>query len=152
MSGTLTTVVTVIFDQGSDWPSGSTMGAGNTSITLALKAYPNTTLTYAQALKVKNTGSGTPSIKLRQVNIENGTSDVANFTLLNIVLLNSSNAIKGYLNYTVSGNYFLLTSSTSYQPMGAGDTWSIRIETNAAATAGTDISVTLQIAVDVQES
>jgi hypothetical protein len=150
ISGTLTTFTAVIFSPGSDWPSGSTMGAGNTSVSLALKAYPNTTLTYTQALKVKNMGSNAAQIRLRNVNIDNGTSDVGNFTFLKILLIDSSSEMRGYLNYTVSGNNFLLSSSTDYVSISAGDTWSIRIETKAKATAGTDISVSLQVALDVQ--
>ncbi len=151
ISGTLTTAVTVCFDHGADWPSGSVMGTGNTSVTLSLKAYPNTTLTYEKAVNVSNTQSGTPSVKLRHISITNGTVDVANFTFLNIVLLDDTGVQKGYLNYTVSGNYFILSESTTYEPMGANDEWTIRIETKAVADATAGITATLNIAVDVQE-
>jgi len=152
ISGTVTTAVTVCFGQGSDWPSGSTMGTGNTSVSLSLKAYPNTTLIYEQALKVNNTdNSATPSIKLRHISITNNTADVGNFTFIRIVLLDDSSVQKGYLNYTVSGNYFTLDSSTNYETMDASDVWSIRIETKAATNAQAGISINLQIAVDVQE-
>jgi hypothetical protein len=151
IAGTLTTAVTVCFDQGTDWPTGSSMGTGNTTVTLALKAYPNTTLSYSQALKVKNTGSGSPDIRLRHVSITNTTNSVANFTFLNIVLLDDASTVMGYLNYTRSGTNFILTSSTSYQSMDASDIWSIRIETKAVAAATAGIVANLQIAVDVQE-
>ncbi len=151
ISGTLTTAVTVCFGQGTDWPSGSTMGTGNTTVTLALKAYPNTTLTYQQAIKVNNTGTGTPSIRLRHISITNGTADVGNFTFLNIVLVDDANVQKGYLNYTVSSNDFILSSSTSYEEMNASDVWKIQIETKAKAAATAGISASLQIALDVQE-
>jgi len=151
ISGTLTTSVTVCFDQGNDWPSGSTMGTGNTSVTLSLKAYPNTTLTYEKAVNVSNTQSGTPLVRLRHISITNGTADVANFTFLKIVLLDDTGTQKGYLNYTVSGNYFILSESTTYQQMDANEEWTIRIETKAEADATAGINVNLQIAVDVQE-
>ena len=151
ISGTLETSVTVCFDQGNDWPSGSTMGTGNTSVTLSLKAYPNTTLIYEKAVNVSNTQSGTPSVKLRHISITNGTADVANFTFLRIVLLDDTGTQKGYLNYTVSGNYFILSESTTYQQMDAHDEWTLRIETKAKADATAGINVNLQIAVDVQE-
>jgi hypothetical protein len=151
ISGTLTTAVTVCFGQGSDWPSGSTMGTGNTTVTLSLKAYPNTTLIYEQALKVNNTGSGTPSVKLRHISITNGTATVGNFSFLKIVLLDNLNAQKGYLNYTVTGSNFILTNSTSYQQMAGLAVWKIRIETKAVASATAGRSASLQIAVDVKE-
>jgi len=151
ISGTVTVAVTVCFGQGSDWPSGSQMGTGNTSVSLSLKAYPNTTLTYGQALKVNNTGGGTPSVKLRYISITNGTATVANFTFINIVLLDNLGAQMGYLNHTVSGNYFTLASSTDYKEMGIGEVWSIRIETKAEPDASAGNYVSLQIAVDVQE-
>jgi hypothetical protein len=151
ISGTLTTAVTVCFGQGSDWPSGSTMGTGNTTVTLSLKAYPNTTLIYEQALKVNNTGSGTPSVKLRHISITNGTATVGNFSFLKIVLLDNLNAQKGYLNYTVTGSNFILTNSTSYQQVAGLAVWKIRIETKAVASATAGRSASLQIAVDVKE-
>jgi len=146
-----TNAATVLFGQGSDWPSGSSMGTGNTSVTLSIKAYPNATLTYEQALKVNNTGNTTPSVKLRHISITNTTADVANFTFIKIILLDDTNTTKGYLNYTVSGNNFTLSSSSSYQQMDANDVWSIRIETKAVADASESITVNLQIAVDIRE-
>ncbi|MEM2972514.1 MAG: hypothetical protein QW270_08890 [Candidatus Bathyarchaeia archaeon] len=151
ISGTITTAVTVCFGPGADFPAGSQMGTGNTSVTLALKAYPNTTLTYGEALKINNTQSGTPSVRLRYISITNGTADVGNFAFVNIVLLDDSSVQKGYLNFTVSGNYFILTSDTDYEQMDSSDVWSILIETKATADAQAGISVSLQIAVDVQE-
>jgi hypothetical protein len=151
ISGTVTVAVTVCFGQGSDWPSGSQMGTGNTSVTLSLKAYPNTTLTYGEALKVNNTQNGTPSVRLRHITITNSTTDVANFTFINIILLDDGSNQMGYLNYTVSGNDFILTSDTGYDQMSANAVWSIRIETKAEADATAGIDVTLQVAVDVQE-
>lgn len=152
ISGTVTTAVTVCFNEGSDWPDGSNMGTGNTSVALSLQAYPNTTLTYEQALEViETTGSKTPSVRLRHISITNNTVDVANFTFINIVLLDDSSIQQGYLNYTVSGNNFTLTSSTTYQAMDASDVWIIQIETKANATATAGIEADLQIAVDVTE-
>lgn len=151
ISGTVTVAVTVCFGQGSDWPSGSLMGTGNTTVTLSLKAYPNVTLTYGQALKVNNTGGGTPSVRLRHISITNSSATVANFTFINIVLLGNGDVQKGYLNYTVVGNDFILSSDTEYDEMGANAVWSIRIETKAKANATAGNYVSLQIAVDVQE-
>ncbi|MEM2118512.1 MAG: hypothetical protein QW840_00095 [Candidatus Bathyarchaeia archaeon] len=151
ITGTLSTAVTVCFNQGTDWPTGSTMGTGNTSVTLALKAYPNTTLTYEKAVNVSNTQSTTPSVKLRHISITNNSAAVGNFTFLNIVLVDNAGVQKGYLNYTVSGNYFISSESTNYEQMDANEEWTIRIETKAEADATAGIDVTLQIAVDVQE-
>jgi len=151
ISGSLTTAVTVCFGQGADWPSSSAMGTGNTTVTLALKAYPNTTLIYEEALKVNNTGSGTPTIRLRHISLTNGTAAVGNFSFLKIVLLDGSSVQQNYLNYTVSGTNFILTSSTGYKEMSASAVWKIHIETKAVASATAGVAASLQIAVDVQE-
>lgn len=151
ITGSLTTAVTVCFDEGEDWPSGSTMGTGNTTAILDLKAYPNTTLTYEKAINVSNTGSTTPSVRLRHVSITNGTADVGNFTYLNVVLLDDTSTQQGYLNYTVSGTDFISAESTTYQQMDANDKWYIQIETKAVAAATAGSAANIEVAVDVQE-
>lgn len=151
ITGTMTVAATIRFVQGADWPTGSTMGAGNTSVSLALKAYLNSTTTYEEAIKVNNTGSGTPSIRLRHVSITNGTATVGNFTFLKIILIDDLGTERGYLNYTVSGNNFILDESTSYATMDDSDVWKIKIQTAATADATPDLSVNIEIALDVQE-
>jgi len=51
----------VIFKTGDDWTTGSSMGTNSTYVSLAIKAYPNATLTYEEALNISNIDSDVDS-------------------------------------------------------------------------------------------
>ena len=142
----------VAFKEGNDWKSGWSMGTNNTWCSLALKAYPNATLTYEQPLNLNNTGTAA-NIKLRTVSIspDSGDPSVSNFIFINFTLHDETGAIMGSLNYTTSGGNTWSTPSMSYVTMDASDEWYISIQTKAAAGAQADVVANIEIAVDVQE-
>ncbi len=142
----------VVFKEGNDWDAAwSPIGTNNTWCSLALKAYPNATLTYEQPLNLNNTGTAV-DIRLTSVSIspDSGDPSVSNFAFINFTLHDGTGAIMGSLNYTTSGNDWS-TSSTGYVTMNAGDEWYITVQTKATAGAQADVVVNIVIAVDVQE-
>jgi len=143
----------IVFAQGDDWPSGSTMGTNNTWVSLALNAYPNATLTYEEPLNVSNTDSADHSFRLRHVSITppNGNPDVGNFTFINFVVKNAAGNSQASFNYTRTGNNWNTPSTTSYMILPANTQWIIYVETKAAAGAAEDIAASIVIAVDVLE-
>lgn len=141
------TQASIIFEQGTDWPSGSSMGANSTYASLALKAYPNATLTYEEPINISNTDSTAHNVRLRHVSITpaSGSPSVGNFTFINFTL----NSVD--FDYTTTGNNWNTPSDMAYQSIPASTEWILRIETKAAPGAINAISCTLVIAVDVQE-
>jgi hypothetical protein len=139
----------VYFKSGTDsTAAGATLGADNTTVSFTgLKAYPNATTTYSQAVIIRNNAtSGTTNIRLRPVSL---TGDAADFVFVNFTLVDPSLASQGSLNYTSSGGSWTTPSETSFVPISASTEWSVKIETMAAAGA-TSGSATIVIAVDVQ--
>ena len=147
---TITTPI-VAFKEGGDWDAGWSMGTNDTWCRLAIKAYPNATLTYEQPLNLTNTGSDV-DMRLRTISITpaSGSASVSNFTFINFILYDESGGNKGSLNYTTTGDTWN-TPSMSYTLMDASDEWYIVIQTKAAAGATADIEANIQIAVDVKE-
>ena len=141
----------VIFEQGSDWPSGSSLGANSTYVSLAIKAYPNATLTYEEPLNISNIDSAAQDIRLRHVSITpaSGSASVSNFTFINFTLFDETGAYKGSLNYTTTGDTWS-TPSMGFTAMDASDEWYIMIQTKATAGAEANIVANIVIAVDVQ--
>lgn len=141
------------FAQGNDWPSGSSLGTNATWVSLALKAYPNATLTYDQPLNISNTDSASHTFRLRHVSITpaSGQPQVGNFTFVNFVVQNTAGVSQASFNYTTSGNTWSTPSTTSYMTLPASTQWIIYVETKAGAGANSDIVANIQIAVDVQE-
>lgn len=137
----------VVFEQGSDWPSGSSLGTNSTYVSLAIKAYPNATLVYEEPLNISNTDSSAHNIRLRHVSISptSGSASISNFTFINFTL-NSVN-----FDYTTNGDTWNTPSDMSYQSLSGNTEWSVKVETKAAAGATEAISCTLKIAVDVEE-
>jgi len=127
------------------------LGPNGTWCNLALKAYPNATMTYEEPLNLTNTGTQV-SIKLRAISISpaSGNVQVSNFTFINFTLHDQTGAIKGSLNYTTNGNDWNTPSMTDVT-MNANDVWYITIQTKAAAGAQSNIVANIEIAVDVQE-
>jgi len=139
----------VIFEAGADDSSNAcnvTVDTDPTYVSLALKAYPNVTLTYTEPLNISNTDNSAHNVYLSHVSITpDGTADVANFTFINFTL-NSQD-----FDYTVSGNNWQTPSDMSPQSLPASTEWIVTIETRAAAGATAGIDVTIVIEVDVQE-
>jgi hypothetical protein len=141
------------FASAPDKPSGSTVN--DAWCLLAANSYPNATLTYEKAVYLNNTdGTYSHSFRLRYVIISptNGTADVANWNSIKFLVYNSSGYVFS-LNFTVSGNYWMLAPSsgqTSYYSIPASTGWWIRLETLSPATATEGKVCNIQIAVDVQ--
>lgn len=146
------TAAVVGFEEGGDWDASWSMGTNDTWCRLALKAYPNATLTYDEPLNLTNTGTAV-TIRLRTVSISpaSGNDQVSNFTFINFTLHDETGVIKGSLNYTTSGTDAWSTPSMDFTAMDASDEWYIAIQTKAAAGAEADIKADIVIAVDVQE-
>ncbi len=146
------TGATIRFAQGNDWPTGSTLGDNGTWVSLALKAYPNATLTYDQPLNISNTDSASHTFRLRHITITpaTGNSQVSNFTFINFVVQNTAGAQQATFNYTTTGTTWTTPASTSYLTLPASTQWIIYVETKAAASAN-DVTANIQIAVDVQQ-
>lgn len=141
----------VAFTNGTDWDNSWSLGTNGTWCRIAIKAYPNATLTYDEPINLTNTGTGV-QIKLRTVSISpsSGSASVSNFTFINFTLHDETGNIKGSLNYTTSGDTWS-SPSMDYTAMDASDEWYIAIQTKAAAGATAGILANIEIAVDVQE-
>ena len=146
------TGATIRFAQGNDWPTGSTLGSNGTWVSLALKAYPNATLTYDQPLNISNTDTAAHTFRLRHITITpaSGQATVANFTFINFVVQNAAGAQQATFNYTTTGNNWNTPATTSYLSVPASTQWIIYVETKAAPSAN-DVTAYIQIAVDVQQ-
>ncbi len=145
------TTATVVFVSGNDWPSGSVLGSNSTWVSLALKAYPNATLTYDQPLNISNTDSASHTFRLRHISITpaSGTSSVANFTAINFVVENTAGVAQASFSYNTTGTTWNTPSNTAYLTLPASTQWIIYVQTQAAASANA-VTANLQIAVDVQ--
>jgi hypothetical protein len=147
MNSTITvTTNDVYFASGTDSSlAGLTIGTPPSTATFtALKAYPNTTTTYGEAVKVTNDGAPT-EIRLRPVSF---SGDAANFGFINFTLRESS-TVKASLNYTSDGTDWTLPATSDWAAIGT-TSWSITIETNATALATPSAEVNIIIAVDVK--
>lgn len=149
-SGVTITNATVYFVSGNDFPTGSSIGSNSTWAYLALKAYPNITLTYEQPLNISNTDTASHTFRLRHVTITpaNGSAQIGNFTFINFVVQNQAGVFQGSFNYTTSGNNWITPSPTSYMTLPASTTWIIYVETKAAPSANA-VTANIQIVVDV---
>jgi hypothetical protein len=154
MQPTITiTAPPIVFSQGSDWPSGSSIGTNSTWVSLALKAFPNATTVYTDALNVSNVDSTSHNFRLRHTSITpaSGQSDVGNFTFINFVVEDTSGVAQNTFNYTTTGYTWNLPSTTGYMNLPANTQWIIYIETRGAAGAISGISASIGIAVDIQQ-
>jgi hypothetical protein len=143
------------FDSASDEPLGSTVNGAWCSLTA--KSYPNATLTYEKAVYLTNTDTlNSHSFRLRYISItpSNASSDVANWNSTKFLVYDSSGSYVFSLNFTVSGNNWMLAPSsgqTGYYSIPASTTWWIRLETLSPATATEGKVCNIQIVVDVEE-
>lgn len=146
------TSATIVFANGNDFPAGSTVGANSTWASLALKAYPNATLTYDQALNISNTDTVSHTFSLRHISITpaSGQSSVANFTFFNFVVENATGVAQASFNYTTTDTTWNPPVATSYMTLPAMTQWIIYVETKATAGANA-VTANLQISVDVTQ-
>ncbi len=137
----------LIFEQGNDWPSGSALGTNSTYVSLAIKAYPNATLTYEEPLNISNVDSAAHNVRLRHISVTpaSGSASVSNFTFINFTL----NSVD--FDYTTTGDTWNTPADMTYQSLLGNTEWTVMIETRAAAGATDGIACTIVIAVDVQE-
>ncbi|UCE95224.1 MAG: hypothetical protein JSV51_05665, partial [Candidatus Bathyarchaeota archaeon] len=121
----------VSFEQGGDWPSGSSLGTNSTYVSLAIRAYPNATLTYDEPLNISNIDSSAHDIRLRHVSITpaSGSASVSNFTFINFTL----NSVD--FDYTTTNDNWNTPSDMNYQSLPGNTEWALKIETRAAAGA-----------------
>jgi hypothetical protein len=146
------TGATIVFVQGTDWPTGSTLGTNSTWVSLALNAYPNATLTYDQPLNISNTDSASHLFRLRSISImpTSGTSSVSNFTSITFIVEDTTGATQATFSYTTTGTTWNTPATTSYMTLPASTTWIISAQTTAAAGASS-ATANIQISVDVQQ-
>ncbi|RLI10628.1 hypothetical protein DRO42_00525 [Candidatus Bathyarchaeota archaeon] len=154
-SSSVTTAEAVVhFTAGGDsTAAGYSAGTNETYAQLtSLKAYPNVTLTYEQAMNVTNTDTSSHQIRLRHVSISpsSGDSSVGNFTQIDFKLVDKSGTVQATLTYTTTGDTWNTPSPTSYVSIPASTQWAIRVETKAVAGAKKSIACSIEIAVDVQ--
>ena len=145
------TAAKVFFVSGSDFPAGSALGTNSTYVSLALKAYPNVTLTYEQPLNISNADTVSHTFRLRHVSITpaNGGVEVGNFTFINFVVQNTAGVAQASFNYTTEGNNWITPSATTDMTLDQNTQWIIYIETKAVGGASDTATASMQIAVDV---
>lgn len=146
----------VTFTAGDDsTEAGFSAGTNNTYCALTgLKAYPNVTLTYDQAVNLTNNEAATHDVQLSHVSITpgDGNDDVGNFTSITFRLIDDSGTEQASFAYTTTGNNWNEPSDTGYFTMSAGPglDWTIKVETVAVAGAWDGIDVAIVIGVDVR--
>jgi len=145
------TSAAVFFVSGNDGTGVANLGANSTYVSLALKAYPNITLTYEQPLNISNTDGVSHTFRLRHISITpaNGDAQVGNFTFVNFVVQNTAGVAQGSFNYTTNILDWNTPSAMSPMTLPANTQWIIYIETRAVGGANTAAQANIQIAVDV---
>ncbi|UCH32718.1 MAG: hypothetical protein JSV05_04930 [Candidatus Bathyarchaeota archaeon] len=120
----------------------------------SLKAYPNATLTYEEAINLSNTdASNAHSVRFRHKSITNlnGSATPTNFTRIAFILIaqNGTTVISSF-NYT-GGASWSTPSTTSYVSIPANEEWAIRVETLAVSGSMANVMVEIDMYIDVQE-
>jgi len=142
------------FSSATDEPSGSTVN--DAWCRLTAKSYPNATLTYEEAVYINNTdNSNAHSFNLKHISITpvNSTASVGNWTSIKFLIYNSSGYVFS-LNYTVSGNDWILepsTGETSSYAIPPSTAWWIRLETLSPAIATVSEVCKIHIELEIQE-
>jgi len=141
----------VFFVSGNDFPNGSALGIYSTYVSLALRAYPNVTLTYEQPLNISNTDTADHTFRLRHVSITpvNGSAEVGNFTFINFVVQNTAGVAQGSFNYTTASLNWYTPPTMSWMTLPASTQWIIYVETKAVGGASDAATANMEIAVDV---
>lgn len=162
MESTVTTTAAPVvkFVAGNDSGSSAAnalISTDGTWVSLAgLKAYPNLTLTYEQAVNVSNTDSSAHNIRLSHVSISPASGwDVANFTSITFKITNVAGSTVATFAYTVSGSgassAWSTPSSTAYQSLSASTEWSIKVEIVTKPSATADVVISIDMTLDVQQ-
>lgn len=143
----------VYFTSGNDSvAAGVLFGSNNTYVSLpGLKAYPNVTLTYDQAINITNDGSA-HDIQLRHISISpaSGDSSIGNFTSITFYLINATGGVQKTFQYTTTLDNWNTPNPTGYVSIGAGAEWTIKVVTEAVAGAKNNVSCIITIALDVK--
>jgi hypothetical protein len=119
----------------------------------SIKAYPNTTLTYEQAINVSNTGLA-HQFRLRHSSITNETSAVSHFYSISFWLVapngtTTSTEFK-YLNANGDNNWDSPVPTMNYINILASQTWAVKVVTRAKAGAWNNQVATIAMYLDVK--
>lgn len=149
------TEAAVYFTSGDDSTAADvSLGTNNTYAHLAgLKAYPNVTLTYEQAINITNTDESAHDISLRHISItpDSGDDSIGNFTSITFKLINTTGGVEATFEYTTTNDNWNPPDPTEWKSIpGSNTEWTIRIETVAVAGAKNNTSCGITITLDVQ--
>lgn len=157
MESTVTTAIPVVkFVAGTDSVNAGATGydTDGTWVSLAgLKAYPNATLTYDEAIKINNTDTSTHQFRLRHGTINNDT-DTSNFySIVFKLIAPNGTQYGGDFTYDNSDGDDLWAppSAMAYVSTLPAEEWAVKVVTKAASGATTSVAVDIVIYVDVQE-
>ena len=149
MTSTITTAANdVYFVEG---PDNSTAGVSifndNKSATLTqLIAYPNMTMTYDDAIRVRNNHTSTNyNVRLTPVSL---SGSAAYFVYINFTLQTSTTIS---LNYTSDGSSWTTPSATSFIQVDANTEYAIVVQTMANATATSGQTATIEMNIDTEQ-
>jgi hypothetical protein len=156
MQSTVTTQAPEVkFEAGNDSTAAGATGGDLTDAWVrmgSLKAYPNASLTYDQAVNISCTGAN-HQIKLTHSSITDGTSAVSNFTSIKFELIAANGSQVG-TDFTYSNangdNDWDSTPSMNYITILEDEEWSVKVTTKAVAGAAADAVVAIVINLDVQ--
>jgi len=118
----------------------------------SLKAYPNVTLTYDQAVNISCTGAN-HQIKLTHSSITDGTDAVSNFTSIKFELIAANGSQVGTdftYNNANGDNNWDSTPSMDYITIHEDEEWSVKVTTTAVAGAAADQVIAIVINLDIQ--
>lgn len=144
--------LTVKLDRSDDTPAASTVT--DSWVILALKSYPNATLTYDKALDINNTdGSKAHKIRLRHVSVSpNNTAEAGNWTSIRFYLYAQNGTLIASFNYTQANNVWTVTpTQTSTYSVPASQVWYIKVETLSPLAAKVNEVLNIKMSVDVIE-
>jgi hypothetical protein len=104
-------------------------------------------------LNVSNSDGSAHNIRLRHESISPGSGDasVSNFTKIAFVLMDVGGSAQASFNYTTTSDNWDSFPTMSWQSLPATTEWTLRVEITTAASANDNITVNLQIALDVEE-
>jgi len=157
---TTTAVPVVQFVAGDDSGSSAAdalIASDGTWVSLnGLKAYPNVTLTYEQAVNVSNTDGSAHNIRLRHSSISPSSGwALTNFTSITFKLVNAAGATVETYAYTVSGtgasSTWTTPSSTTYYSLPNNTEWAIRVEIVTKPSATPSVAINIEMLLDVQQ-
>jgi len=118
-----------------------------------LKAYPNATLTYDQAIKIKNTDAATHKFRLTHVTINNDT-DTSNFYSIVFKLIAANGTQYGGGDFTYDNSDGNDTWDPPYQTtlvyILGSEEFAVKVVTRAASGATADVKANVVISVDTQ--